>query len=222
MDSLNLTVQPRTIVGKKVKSLRQDGITPINMFGRGVESQALQVESALLLSILRQAGTNVPVVVAVDGHDGEHVCFIRVVQRDPVNESMLHVDLQRVDVSQRVTAEVPISIEGESPAVLHMSGTLIQPLTTVSVEALPMSMPTGFTIDISILDTFDKTIRVDSIETDEDVSILNDISEMIATVVPPRVEEEEVEEEEDLEGIEGEEGEEGEEVEEGESQEQEG
>ena len=182
MDSLNLTVQPRTIFGKKVKSLRQDGITPIHMFGRGIESQALQVKSPVLLSILHQAGTNVPVVVAVDGHDGEHVCFVRMVQRDPVNESMLHVDLQRVDVSQRVRAEVPILIEGESPAVLHLSGTIIQPLTTISVEALPMSMPTGFTIDISILDTFDKTIRVDSIEIDEGVSILNDSDEMIATL----------------------------------------
>ncbi len=200
MDALTFTAIPRTVTGKKVKTLRRDGVVPIHMFGRGIESQSLQAEERVLGVLLPQAGTNVPITIDVDGADGENVCFVRQVQRHPVSEALLHVDFQRVDVSQKVTAEVPLYVEGVSPAVLEMDGTLLQTLASISVEALPMSMPASFTVDISGLDDFDKTIRVDSLETDDDVTILNDPDEMIATVVPPRVEEEEVPLEEELEG----------------------
>ena len=209
MDTIILTVSPRTVTGKKVKVLRREGVVPVHMFGRGIESQSLQADLRVLSLVLPQAGTNVPISLDVDGQDGENVCFVRQVQRHPVTEALLHVDFQRVDVSQKVTAEVPIVVEGVSVAVQEMEGTLLQPLASVTVEALPLSMPTAFTIDISVLEDFDKTIRVETLETGEDVTILNDPEEMIATVVRPRVEEEEVPEVEELEGGEGEEGEEG-------------
>ena len=216
MDALTLTAIPRTVTGKKVKALRRDGVVPIHMFGRGIDSQSLQAEARILGVLLPQAGTNVPITIDVDGQDGENVCFVRQVQRHPVSEALLHVDFQRVDVTQKVTAEVPLLLEGASPAVLEMDGTLLQTLASISVEALPMSMPASFTVDISGLDDFDKTIRVASLETDDDVTILNDADEMIATVVPPRVEEEEVPVEEEIEGEVDEEAEEG--AEEGEAQ----
>ena len=209
MDTIILTVSPRTVTGKKVKVLRREGVVPVHMFGRGIESQSLQADLRVLRVVLPQAGTNVPISLDVDGQDGENVCFVRQVQRHPVTEVLLHVDFQRVDVSQKVTAEVPIVVEGVSVAVQEMEGTLLQPLASVTVEALPMSMPTAFTIDISILEDFDKTIRVETLEAGEDVTILNDPEEMIATVVRPRVEEEEVPDVEELEGVEGEDGEEG-------------
>ena len=211
MDTIILTVSPRTVTGKKVKVLRREGVVPVHMFGRGIESQSLQADLRVLSLVLPQAGTNVPISLDVDGQDSENVCFVRQVQRHPVTEALLHVDFQRVDVSQKVTAEVPIVVEGVSVAVQEMEGTLFQPLASVTVEALPMSMPTAFTIDISVLEDFDKTIRVETLEAGEDVTILNDPEEMIVTVVRPRVEEEEVPEVEDLEGVEGEEGEDGEE-----------
>ena len=210
MDGITLTATPRTVTGKKVKVLRRDGVVPIHMFGRGIESQSLQADSRTLSTVLPQAGTNVPITVDVDGQDGDNVCFVRQVQRHPVSEALLHVDFQRVDISRKVSAEVPLLVEGVSLAVEEMEGTLLQTLSSISVEALPMSMPASFTVDISILDDFDKTIRVATLQTDEDVTILNDGEEMIATVVRPRVEEEEVPVDEELEGLE-EEGVEGEE-----------
>jgi large subunit ribosomal protein L25 len=210
MDGITLTATPRTVTGKKVKVLRRGGVVPIHMFGRGIESQSLQADSRTLSVVLPQAGTNVPITIDVDGQDGDNVCFVRQVQRHPVSEALLHVDFQRVDISRKVSAEVPLLLEGVSLAVEEMEGTLLQTLSSISVEALPMSMPASFTVDISILDDFDKTIRVATLQTDEDVTILNDGEEMIATVVRPRVEEEEVPVDEELEGLE-EEGVEGEE-----------
>lgn len=211
MDGLTLTAVLRTVTGKKVKVLRRDGVVPIHMFGRGIESQSLQADSRTLSAVLPQAGTNVPITIDVDGHDGENVCFVRQVQRHPVSEVLLHVDFQRVDISRKISAEVPLLLEGVSLPVEEMEGTLLQTLSSISVEALPMNIPASFTIDISILDDFDKTIRVATLQTDEGVTILNDGEEMIATVVRPRVEEEEElaadEEEEGLEDGEAEVGE---------------
>ena len=210
MDGLTLTAVSRTVTGKKVRVLRRDGVVPIHMFGRGIESQSLQADSRTLSTVLPQAGTNVPITIDVDGQDGDNVCFVRQVQRHPVSEALLHVDFQRVDISRKVSAEVPLLLEGVSLAVEEMEGTLLQTLSSISVEALPMSMPASFTVDVSILDDFDKTIRVATLQAEEDVTILNDGEEMIATVVRPRVEEEEVPDDEELEGLE-EEGVEGEE-----------
>ena len=214
MDDLTLTLSPRSVTGKKVKRLRRDGIVPVHLFGQGTDPQALQVDVGVLRRILRRAGSNIPITVDVEKQDGENICFVREVQWHPVTEDLLHVDFLRVDVTQAVTAEVPVVLTGEAPAVEMLGGTLIQSLNSLSVESLPMNMPASFSIDISSLDNFDKTIRVSLVEVGPDVTIVTDPEEMIATVVPPRIEEEEPEEAEELEVAEGmEEGVEGDETE---------
>jgi large subunit ribosomal protein L25 len=203
MDALTLKLSPRSVMGKKVKRLRREGIVPVHLFGRGTRSQALQADAGVLRRILPRAGSNVPITVEVEDQEGESICFVREVQWHPVTDHLLHVDFLRVDVSRAVTAEVPIVLEGASLAVDEMGGTLIQALNTIRVESLPMSMPVSFKVDISNLDNFDKTIRVSMLEVGPEVTILTDPEEMIATVVPPRIEEEEVAEElEVAEGLE--------------------
>jgi len=129
-----------------------------------------------------------------------------------VTEELLHVDFYRVDVSEVVRAEVPIILEGEPPAVRNLGGILLQPFDTLEIEALPLDMPESFRIDVTILEDFSASIRIGDIEVAEGVNILRDPVEMIARVVAPRIEEEEVPEtDEDLELAEGEEAQEGEE-----------
>ena len=207
MELLSLKLSPRAITGKKVKELRRQGIVPVHLFGRGEASQALQLDAGVLRRVLPRVGTNVPITVAVDGQDGESTCFVREVQRHPVTSELLHVDFLSVDVSQKITVDVPIILEGEAPAVPNMGGILLQPLQNLPVEALPMNVPEAFRLDVSGLDDFEKTLRISDIQVGPDVTILRDADEMIARVTPPRIEEEEVEEEEVEELEEGMEGE---------------
>ena len=217
MDTLALTLSPRDVTGKKVRALRRQGKVPVHFYGRGVDSLALQVELAALRRVLSQSGGNVPVTVSIDGQDGENICFVRDTQRHPVTEELLHVDFLRVDVTRIVRAEVPVILDGEPSAVRDLGGTLLQPFSTLEVEALPMDMPQAFHLDVTGLEDFEASMRIGDIAVADNVTILRDPGEMIARVAPPRVEEEpELEEEEDLELAEGEEGEavEGEEAEE--------
>lgn len=215
MDVQNLSLSPRTVTGKKVKRLRKQGILPVHMYGNGIDSQSLQAEAGELRRILPRVGSNIPVSVAVDGSDEENICFVREVQRHPVTEDLLHVDFIRVDITQTISAEVPITLIGSAPAT-QQGGTLLQPLTSLLVEALPMNIPASVEADISGLDDFEKSIVVSDIAVADNVTVLTDSDEFVARVTPPRVETDtfDLEDEEDLEGIEGEEGDETEEEEE--------
>ncbi len=55
MADVQLTVDPRVVMGKKVKALRRQGILPAHLYGRATESQALQAPTLTITSLLRSA-----------------------------------------------------------------------------------------------------------------------------------------------------------------------
>lgn len=200
MEKLNLNVTNRTITGKKVKTLRNQSVIPMNMFGYGITSQALQCELSQLNKILPVAGTNIPITITIDGDssgNSENICFVRNLQWDPISDKLLHVDLYQIDTSRTVTIEVPITLIGISDAVINMGGTLIQPVASVTVQGLPLDIPTEFVLDITVLDGFDKSISITDITTDDSITLMNPEDQMLARVLPPRIEEEPVVETED-------------------------
>jgi large subunit ribosomal protein L25 len=163
-------------------------------------------------------GGNVPITVEVEGTEGENICFVREVQRHPVSEQVIHVDFLRVDADQIVTAEVPIILDDDAPAVRNLGGTLAQPLQSLRVEALPLDMPASLHISVSSLEGFEDAVRVGDLVLGEGVTTSIGSNEMIARVMQPRLEEE-VEEEEVLEEGDLVESEDGEEIPEDDSEE---
>ena len=188
MDNLNLSVNKREVTGKKVSELRSNGLTPIHMYGPEIESSPLQCDSKILDRVITDAGTNIPVTVIVDGGEQDNLCFIREVQYHPVTNKVLHVDFMKVQVEKSVRAQVPISVIGTSPAVRTMGGTLLQPLLTLTVEALPLDIPKTIILQAELLVDFETNFYVSDIEVDEGVNVINEASEMVASVVAPRVE----------------------------------
>ena len=187
MDVQSLNLSRRTVTGKKVKQLRRQGVLPVHIYGSGIGSQSLQGEIGELRRLLPQVGTNIPISVRIEGSQDENICFVREVQRHPVTEDLLHVDFIRVDVSRTISAEVPITLIGNAPAT-QQGGTLLQPLTSLLVEALPMDIPASVEADISGLDDFEKSIVVSDIIINANVTVLTDSDEFVARVTPPRVE----------------------------------
>ena len=209
MDTQTLELVPREVTGKKVKRLRKEGLTPVHLYGKDLDSAAYQVDALLLQRLLPRVGTNIPLSIKLKGKGGENICFVREVQRHPVTEDVLHVDFIRVDISQTVRAEVPIILSGNAPAVRELGGTLLQPLQNLAVESLPMNVPPSFELDVSGLDDFEKGLYVRDLPAAADVTFLADPDELIARVSPPRIEvaEEAAEVDESEEGTEVAEGE---------------
>lgn len=190
MENLNLTVDKRDITGKKVSTLRKNGITPLHLYGNGIDPQSLQCDTVQLSKIISTAGTNIPVNIVVSGIDNDNLCFIREVQYHPVTDRLVHVDFFRVDIEKLVRAEVPILLEGMSPAVRSAGGTLLQPLQRVTVEALPLNVPSSLVLQAELLIDFETKLYVKDISIDESIQIINDSEELVASVVAPRVEKE--------------------------------
>ena len=190
MNQLAIDITHRTTVGKKVKKLRQNGKIPIRLFGGGIDPMPMQADASSLGKILSQAGFNSPIIVNFDSSKEENVCFIREVQRDPITEELLHIDLLKVDMSKKVTVEVPVRLFGVPDAVKNLGGILLQSINSIPVSALPLSIPESISVDVSILVDFDKSIRIKDIEFGDGVDPERDPDTLIARVVPPRIDEE--------------------------------
>ena len=204
METVKIKLDPRTVIGKKVKRLRRQGYVPVHLYGVGGGSSVHQVEAQVLGKVLPQVGTNVPLMVQTEGRE-EDVCFVRDVQRHPVSEDVLHVDFLRVDVSQTIQSEVPVVITGVAPAVVDLGGTLLQPLQSIVVESLPLDVPGSFAVDVGGLDDFEKAVYVRDLAVVARVTILTDPDALLARVGAPRIEAEDEVVEEDEELAEGEE-----------------
>jgi large subunit ribosomal protein L25 len=113
-------------------------------------------------------------------------------------------------MTEELTVDVPLVSEGEAPAVEDLGGTLLHTIESVRVRALPDHLPQSIRYSVESLATFDDAIHVSDLEIPSDATLLTDGDEVVAKVLPPRVEEEpEPVVAEGEEGVEGEEGEEG-------------
>jgi large subunit ribosomal protein L25 len=173
-----LAAEHRQITGKKVAGLRRAGRLPAVVYGHGIDSAN----------------------VTVDTHE---FVLVHAVQVHPVNRRPLHVDLFLVRMTEELTVDVPLVATGESPAVTLNGGTLLHPTESVRIRALPDHLPQSIEYAITSLVDFDTAIHVRDQTIPSDVTLLTDGDEIIAKVQQPRVEEEPVV----AEAVEGEEGE---------------
>ena len=203
-ESIRLELEPRTVLGKKVKQLRRAGTVPVHLYGPGTEPRSLQCEQRQLLRALADAGSTNPVSLTVQGEAGERLAFTREIQWGPVRGELLHVDFLAVSLTQLVAAQVPVNLEGESPGARETGGFVAQTLYFLDVEALPLEIPNEVVIDLSVLVDANSVVRAGDIALPDNVTLLTDPEAMLARVDAGRQVMEEAEEAE--EGAEGEEG----------------
>lgn len=220
---VEITAEPRTVLGKKVKRLRAGGYLPANVYGRGVESKPIQLEYREFMRVLKAHGVRQMFDLKVDGESEPRFVLIRAIDRRGGTGDLIHADFYQVALDREITTRVVIELTGESEAVRDHGGTLIQNVEYVTVRCLPTNIPDAFTADLSVLETFDAAIHVSDLQAPPGVSIEDDPSNLVATVAPPRILTA-AEEEEEAALLEGEEGEaeEGAEGEEGEAPSEEG
>ena len=208
-----LAATKREVTGKKVSYLRAAGRLPAVVFGRGLDSDSVSVDTHEFETLRRHAGANTLIDLSVDGGKATPV-LVHGVQTHRVTRKPLHVDLYVVRMTEELTVDVPLVSEGVSDAVENAGGTLLHTLESVRVRALPDHLPQSIHYSIDSLRTFDDAIHVRDLEIPEDATLLTDLEEVVAKVLPPRVEEEPVV----AEAAEGEEGAEGEAAAEGEGE----
>jgi large subunit ribosomal protein L25 len=184
MDQIIIDAEERTALRKKLGALRRSGITPIHVYGRGIESLTLQAATPELIHTLRTVGFTTPLTVKV-GSD-EHFVIVRQIQRHPVTERLLHVDLIQVSRTERRQASVPILFEGEALAAREEGVQVLEDLHALEVEALPTEIPRQLIADLGLLVEADSVIRAGAIELPAGVTLVTDPEALVARIVHRR------------------------------------
>ncbi|MFC1932163.1 50S ribosomal protein L25 [Chloroflexota bacterium] len=194
MEQIELKVTNREILGKKVRFLRRQGITPVHLFGHGIESVALQSDTGNLRRALAEAGQTRLISLKIDKEKRPRNVVVRGVQVEPRTGQTLHVDFYQVKMGEKVSVEIPVILVGEAPALKSKENMLVHELNTLSVECLPDKIPNSVEVDLTPLTETEQVVRVKDIELDEEVTVLNDSEVVLVRISTRHVEK--IEEEE--------------------------
>ena len=186
-DRLRLAAATRSETGKAVASLRRAGRLPAVVYGHGTASEPVTLDAHDFDTLRRHTGGSTLVDLAVDGGKVRPV-LVHSVQYHPVTRRPLHVDLFAVRMTEELTVEVPLVGDGVAPAVEN-GGTLVHPVSTIKVRALPGNLPEAIHYDLAGLVSYEMTITVADLVAPKGVAFQADEADVIARVLPPRVEE---------------------------------
>lgn len=188
METLELKADVRETTGRRVKALRQEGLVPAVLYGH-TDPTLLQIEAKPLGKVLREAGTHQLIGLQI-GNKKSVVTLARDIQRDVIRHNYLHVDFYAVKMDEKVTAQVPLVIEGVSPAVKDQGGILTQGMDEIEIECLPSDLISAIEVNVEGLVEYNDSISVSDLVIPGSITVLSDPDSMVVKVEPPRLEEE--------------------------------
>lgn len=168
MDRIPLKAEDRTVLGKKVKNLRKDGLIPGHVFGNKTQVEHVSVNGIDFLKVFKVAGETGLVDLKI-GEEKVRPVLIREIQHDPVKGGLLHVGFYAVNLKEKVKVPIPIVLVGEEPESVHMGeAVILQNIHEVEVEALPTDLVEHIEVDISPLKNIDDAILVSQLNYDRE------------------------------------------------------
>jgi large subunit ribosomal protein L25 len=186
MSELKLDAQPRSLTGRKVRQLRTQGLVPVVVYGNNQPPVHLQVSARNLETTLHHGGFSQLVRVNVQGGSTLNV-LVREIQRHPTSHAFMHVDMYAVNMAEKQHTSVPVVSTGK-PAAMTTGLMVLQGIDMVEVLALPADIPASIEVDITNLD-LENPITIADMPKIAGVEYLGEPTEVLFTLMAPRVEE---------------------------------
>lgn len=189
MAAIKLQVENRTAIGKnKVDKVRQNDLVPGVLYGKGEETQHVQVDRRLFEKVYRTAGMSTLIDLELNGKTTP--VLIKEVQKHPFKNQYLHIDFQALDMDEKVKLTIPIILNGRENIKIQPS-ILIQQLDEIEIECLPADIPQTIEVDVSNID-FNTPVFISDLDIfgDENITILREADDVIASLIEPTMEEE--------------------------------
>lgn len=143
---ITFQTEPRTLAGKKVGVLRRQGLIPANISGNLDKTIPVTVESRKFDKLYEEVGDTGLFYLTVNGEKAERPVLVDDVQLDPISAKVLHVVFRQVDLTEKISAEVPVELVGE----VEIKDAMVVVLKDiVEVEALPQDFPEKFEVDVT-------------------------------------------------------------------------
>src|SRR5256885_12081272 len=181
-DKSLLEAQPRDPGTKNdARRVRRQGKIPAVVYGAGKQAMPVSVDPRQVSRILHsETGHNTVFDLALDGERSK--AMIVDWQYEPIKGSLLHIDLKRIAMDQKLRVNVPIELVGEPAGVKQQGGLLEQIIREVEVECLPADIPN--VIELSVADlVFGVVLRVTDLPKSDKIRYLTDEDQPVAHVI---------------------------------------
>lgn len=178
-----LKAQERTVKGKKVKTLRREGLVPGEVYGRGGDNISIQITQVDLVAAIRLAGSTQ--VISIEVGDKSVDVLLKDSTRSLDRKSITHVDFYSIDENTAVKAVVPVTVVGDS-VLIARGGVAVTGATSIEIAAIPANIPTGLTVSLEQLVEFSDIISAGDVVLGEGVELVSNTNTMLAYVSQTR------------------------------------
>ncbi|MBZ1348273.1 MAG: 50S ribosomal protein L25 [Candidatus Nealsonbacteria bacterium] len=182
---ISLSAKTRKDMGKKTQILREKEILPAVLYGPKIKNQALEVNLKEFENVYKQAGESS--LISLEVQDQKFLVLIYETKKDPITGAIIHIDFYQPKLDKEITAVVPLVFEGEALVCKNLGGTLVKNIYEVEVKALPQNLPYEIKVDIEKIKTFEDSILIKDLVIPNDVKILKDPEESVASAIPLEV-----------------------------------
>lgn len=188
MKEIKLTAKVRDVKGTKkdLSTLRAATQIPGVVYGGDKPTIKVALSEKELMEARKKGGVNA--ILHLDLGKVTETVIVKELQRHPVTDRMVHADFQRISLTQKITAKVPLRIVGEAPGVKISGGVLQHELRVIEVRGLPANIPQHIDVDVSHLE-LNAHLLVSDLKISADVEMLDDAGHMVVHVTQVKVEE---------------------------------
>ncbi|HVW09940.1 MAG TPA: 50S ribosomal protein L25 [Bryobacteraceae bacterium] len=178
-----IAAEPRASRGKnEARRTRAAGKIPAIVYGAFKDPQSVSVNPKDILKIIRgKAGHNSIFDLEISGVERTPV-IVADEQYDPVKDTLIHIDLKRIDLARKLRVSIPVHAHGEPKGVKQQGGVLDVVTRSIEIECIPADIPIQFDVDVTEL-MIGNNIRVSDLKVGEGIRVLTSPDAVIAHVV---------------------------------------
>jgi large subunit ribosomal protein L25 len=181
-----LNVAARNQTGRSAsRRLRKVNRVPAILYGKHTQPETLSIDGPEFVRFLKSVGDRAVLIeLQQDGKSAQSLSFLQEIQRDPITDKYLHVDLQEVKADEKFEIQVPVHLVGESFGVKNQSGVLENASHSLRIRVLPKDLPEAIIVDVTELKV-GETIKVGEIKPIAGVDFLDPKGQPVVSCVEP-------------------------------------
>lgn len=177
---MELNVKNRVILGKKVRTLRREGLIPAEIYGHGISNLHVSLNEKEFEKIYRVAGEH-KVIDAINEKKEKIPVIIVSAVKNPITQKFISADLRQISMDEEINAKVPIEFIGEAPAT-KTGLILVKVINELEIKALPENLPNVITVNIKSLAEAHQSIAVKDLKLPKTIKISIPEDAIIITV----------------------------------------
>jgi large subunit ribosomal protein L25 len=182
--TFSLTVSPREGTGRSAsRRLRKQDRIPAVLYGKHTAPTTLSVEGTEFARLVKSIGDNAA-LIELKGATEQALSILQEVQRDPITDRYLHVDLHEVKADEKMEINVPVHTSGESTGVKNEAGVLEAASHALRIRCLPKDLPAFIDVDVTELHV-GQTIHIHELKAVSGVVFMGDKNQPVVSCVQP-------------------------------------